>query len=216
MFRDRTDAAEQLATRLGHLTGTRPLILGIPRGGVPMAAAVADALDGELDVVLVHKLGAPGNPEYAIGAVSEDGTTDLSEDARRHLGADYVDAEVSAQLDALRGRRRRYTPVRPPVDPAERTVVIVDDGSATGATMAAALRAVRRRKPARLVAALAVAPPEAVETLDALADEVVCLATPGDFMAVGQYFRDFGQVSDDAVIRCLAGRAGPPCTGGAD
>ena len=204
MFRDRLDAAEQLAQRLRHLKGERPLVLAIPRGGVPMGQVIARALDGELDVVLVHKLGAPGNPEFAIGAVAEDGIVQLPEGARRRFGAEHVQREIDAQLAMLRERRRRYTPIRPPIDPADRVVVVVDDGSATGSTMASALQAVRGRRPRRLIAAMGAAPPQVVEALGELADEVVCVIESSHFFAVGQFFEDFGQVGDAEVEGALA------------
>lgn len=203
MFDDRLDAARQLAGRLRHLQGRRPLVLAIPRGGVPMGRLIAGELEGELDVVLVHKLGAPGNPEFAIGAVGEDGSVQLADSARRRFGDAYIDAEVQAQLETLRERRERYTPLRPPVDPAGRVAVVVDDGSATGATMAAALQAVRARNPERLVAALGAAPPAAVERLGELADEVVCPLVEPEFFSVGQFFRRFDQVSDQEVEEIL-------------
>lgn len=202
MFKNRADAAQQLAKRLLHLKSEHPLVLAIPRGAVPMAKLITEALDGELDTVLVHKLGAPGNPEYAIGAVSEDGTVELSEHGRR-LSADYIKREVSAQLQILRERRRRYTPVRAPIDPTGRIVIVVDDGSATGATMIAALQTLRQRKPGRLIAALGVAPPDTLRRIEAEADAVICLAAPAAFYAVGQHFSDFGQVSDEEVIELL-------------
>ncbi|MBB3139187.1 phosphoribosyltransferase [Halomonas organivorans] len=202
MFRDRRDAAQQLARRLEHLKGTRPLILAIPRGGVPMARLIADELEGDLDVVLVRKLGAPGNPEYAIGAVGEEDRVQL-EPAAHHYDEDDIAREVEAQQARLAERRRRYTPVRAPIDPAGRIVVIVDDGSATGATMAMALTSLRPRRPALLIAALGAAPPETISRLKPLADEVVCLLTTANFSAVGQFYADFGQVSDDEVVRLL-------------
>lgn len=204
MFRDRLDAARQLAERLAHLRGRNPLVLAIPRGGVPMGRQLADALEGELDVVLVRKIGAPGNPEFAIGAVSEDGSVHLEEVAH-HCHEDVLAEEVERQRELIAERRRRYTPVHAPIDPAGRIVVVVDDGSATGATMAAALTTLRQRDPARLIAAIGVAPPDTVERLTALADEVVCLDAPPHFRAVGQFFADFGQVEDDEVIALLGG-----------
>lgn len=146
MFRNRLDAAHRLATRLGHLAGRHPLVLAIPRGGVPMGRIIADTLGGELDVVLVRKIGAPGNPEYAIGAVSEDGSVHLEEAARGCREA-WLAREVECQRELIAERRRRYTPVRSPIDPAGRIVVVVDDGSATGATMAAALATLRHVGP---------------------------------------------------------------------
>src|SRR5690554_4579597 len=136
MYRDRREAARRLAEALTHLKGEHPLVLAIPRGGVPMGRVLADALEGELDVVLVRKVGAPGNPEYAIGAVSEDGSVHLEEAAGQCRQA-WLTREIERQRELIEERRRRYTPVRSPIDPAGRVVVVVDDGSATGATMAA-------------------------------------------------------------------------------
>lgn len=203
MFHDRLEAARQLAERLHRLGNDKPLILAIPRGGVPMGKVIAEALDGELDVALVHKIGAPGNPEYALGAVSEDGSVFLPEYARENYPEDTIRREIDDQLARLHERRRRYTPVRPAIDPAQRTVVVVDDGSATGATMTAALKTLRQRRPARLIAAMAVAPAEVVRELESLADEVVCLDTPSAFFAVGNFFTRFDQVSDEEVVECL-------------
>ncbi|UYG02857.1 phosphoribosyltransferase family protein [Halomonas sp. LR3S48] len=201
MFRDRLDAAELLAERLSHLKDSNPLVLAIPRGGVPMGRYLADALDGELDVVLVRKIRAPGNPEFAIGAISEDGTMKLDE-AASHFSREAVEREAEQQCKLLEQRRQRYSPVRPPIPPEGRVVVIVDDGSATGATMEAALKTLRGRAK-RLVAALGVASPSAVARLEEIADEVVCLDVPQRFMAVGQFYADFGQVEEDEVMELL-------------
>ena len=204
IFRDREDAACKLAERLGHYRGRNPLILAVPRGAVPMGRILADALDGDLDVVLVHKLGAPGNPELAVGSVTEDGGVTVSPFAREiGVTQEYIDREAADRLEELRERRRRYTPVREPADPAGRVVIVVDDGVATGATLSAALRGLRTRKPAELVAAVAVAPPETLERLRAEADRVVCLSAPQPFFAVGQFFLSFPQVSDDEVVEIL-------------
>ena len=205
MFEDRDDAARQLAARLVAYRGQRPLVLGIPRGAVPMARTLADALDGELDVVLVRKLRAPGSPEVAIGAVDESGWTYLAPHAAATgAGPAYIAEETRRQRDALRARRARYSPVHPPVDLAQRVVIVVDDGLATGATMLAALHSLRQRHPARLVCAVPVASPRALEQVAPLADEVVCLLAPDDFQAVGQYYRSFPQVEDEAVVALLA------------
>lgn len=207
MFRDREDAARQLATRLTHLRGEHPLVLAVPRGGAPMGRIIADELDGELDVVLVHKLGAPGNPEYAVGAIDENGEVELR--GSQSLDADTdLQAESRRQLDRLRERRARYSPVRPPIDPAGRTVIVVDDGAATGATLLSALRLVRAKGPQRLVVAIGVAPSDTVERLETEADEVVCPEAPVFFAAVGQYFQRFDQVEDDEVVALLGGNGG--------
>ena len=204
MFRDRAEAADQLAQALAHHRGHDPLVLAVPRGGVPMGRIIADALGGELDIVLVRKIGAPGNPEYAIGAIGEDGTVDLRDDLVAHADEDWLEREAQRQLEALQARRRRYLPVQPPMDPAGRVVIVVDDGAATGATLTSALRIVRAREPAHLAVALGVAPPESVARLRDVADEVVCLDTPRAFHAVGQFYRNFRQVDDDEVIALLA------------
>jgi predicted phosphoribosyltransferase len=203
-FRNREHAAQLLVERLIEYRGKNPLVLGIPRGAVPMAKIIAEALSGDLDVVLVHKLGAPGNPEFAIGSVDENGQVYLS-DYVRELGISesYIEKEKHAQLQTLHKRRAQYTPVRPPLDPAGRIVIVVDNGIATGASMIAALRVVRAKHPAKLIAAVAVAPPETVERMRAEADEVVCIYAPEHFYAVGQFFADFSQVSDEQAIAIL-------------
>lgn len=214
-FADRREAGAALARALAEYRGRNPLVLAIPRGAVPMGAVVAEQLEGELDVVLVRKLGAPWNPEFAVGAVSEDGATLVDEDAATAAGADraYLEEERATQLARLRTRRMTYTPLRPPVDPAGRVVIVLDDGVATGSTMVAALRAVRARGPAELVAATAVAPPSALAKLRAEADRVVVLLTHEPFYGVGRFFDDFTQVEDDEVARVLARAARPRSVG---
>jgi len=205
MFEDRFDAARRLAEALGHYRGKSPLVLAIPRGAVPMGRSIADALGGELDVVLVRKLRAPGSPEFAVGAIDETGWAYIAAHAAS-AGADaaYLEREKQTQLATLRRRRGEYTPARPPIDPAGRVAIVVDDGLATGATMIAALHAVRARAPARLVCAVPVAAPESLETVRPYADELVCLEAPQQFFAVGQFYRTFEQVEDDEVVRLLA------------
>ncbi len=204
LFRSREQAAHLIAEKLLGYKGVNPLVLGIPRGAVPMAKIIADALDGELDVVLVHKLGAPGQPELAVGSIDEAGNVYLSEYVRDlGISAEYINEEKKAQLEALVRRRAKFTPFRPPIGPAGRIVIVVDNGIATGATMIAALRAVRAKKPARLIAAVAVAPPSTLRRMKDEADEVVCLQAPPHFYAVGEFFEDFSQVSDEDVIAIL-------------
>jgi putative phosphoribosyl transferase len=204
VFRDRIDAAEQLADALAAYRGQRPLVLAIPRGAVPMGRVIAQRLDGELDVVLVRKLRAPFSPEFAVGAIDETGWAYIAPHARQ-AGADerYLDEEKTAQLETLRKRRAAYTPDRPPIDPRDRVAIVIDDGLATGATMIAALHAVRARGPAKLVCAVPVAAPDSVEAVRPFADEIVCLDTPWDFGAVGRFYRNFDQVEDDEVIAML-------------
>ena len=204
MFQDRIDAAGQLAKALAHLRGAHPLVLAIPRGAVPMAALIARELQGDLDLVLVRKLHAPGAPEFAIGAVDEAGWVYLAPHASA-VGATtaYVTEQKLLQLEELRRRRQLYTPGRTHPEVAGRTVVIVDDGLATGATMVAALHAIRQRGPAKLVCAVPVASQESVKLVREYADEVVCLEVPRRFHAVGQFYRSFPQLEDDEVIALL-------------
>ncbi len=204
MFRNREDAADQLINQLEAYRTQKPLVLGIPRGAVPMAKRIATALGGDFDVVLVRKLGAPGNPEYAIGAVAEDGWVYLSPEAEFAGGTpDYIAAEKARQLAVIAERKKTYAALRQPINPADRVVIVVDDGLATGATMIAALHAVRAAHPKKLVCAVPVAPPETLAHIRPLCDELVCLSVPVSFHAVGQFYASFGQVSDAEVAACL-------------
>ncbi len=203
-FLDRNEAADRLAERLSPYRGQHPLVLAIPRGAVPMAQRIAKSLEGEVDVVLVRKLGAPFNAEYAIGSVDESGWTYVSEHAAA-AGAtpEYIEAEKLRQMETMRQRRAQYTPIRPPIDPAGRIVIVVDDGLATGATMISALHALKSKAPAKLICAVPVAPPDTIDKVAGYCDEVVCLETPWDFRAVGQFYRSFPQVEDAEVIAIL-------------
>lgn len=210
IFSNRTQAAQLLAEKLAAFKGKNPLILAIPRGAVPMAKLIADALGGEFDVVLVRKLGAPGNPEFAIGAIDETGWAYLGPYAAL-AGADegFIERAKARELETIRRRRAQYSPLHPPIDPQSRIVIVVDDGLATGSTMLAALHALRQRAPQKLVCAVPVAPPDTLEKVGEQADEVVCLYAPENFQAVGQFYADFGQVEDEEVIALLSERKKP-------
>ena len=202
-FENRAEAGQMLASRLDKYRGQHPLVLAIPRGAVPMGRIVADALDGELDVVLVRKLRAPQNPELAIGSIDEADTVYLDPDTRDLWNEAYLETEKKTQLETLRRRRQMYEPAGSPIDAAGRVVIVLDDGIATGSTMIAALRAVRARHPAKLIAATGVASAEALRLIRGEADEVVCLETPEILYAIGYHFRDFSQVSDEDVVATL-------------
>lgn len=193
-----------LADKLKAYQGKNPLILAIPRGAVPMAKIIADKLDGEFDVVLVRKLRAPNYVELAVGSVDENGWTYVADHAAS-VGADdeYIEAEKQHQIATIKQRRAQYTPIRPPIDPAGRIVIVIDDGLATGATMISALHGLRGRKPVRLICAIPVSPPETLRKIQPLADQVICLLTPDNFSAVGQFYVDFPQVEDDEVVAIL-------------
>jgi putative phosphoribosyl transferase len=203
-FRNRNHAAEQLATALTKWRGCSPVVLAIPRGAVPMGRIIAQALDGELDVILTRKLPAPGNPELAIGAVGESGWYFLDTRAAVLGVSDaYIQSTIQAQRTLMAERRARYTPYRSQIVLADRIVIVVDDGLATGATMIAALHDVKALTPKRLICAVPVASAGALDRVNALANEVVCLSVPREFWAVGQFYQDFPQVEDDEVIAIL-------------
>ncbi len=202
-FKNRDEAATLLAERLAAYKGQNPLILGVPRGAVPMAGIIADALGGELDVVLVRKLRAPGQPELAIGAVDEAGAV-LKGRYFDVAHEEYLREEVRTQRDILRARRQMYTRAQKAIDPAGRIVVIVDDGIATGSSMLAAIHSVRARKPRKIVVAIGVAPAQSLAQIRAEADEMVCLLAPVDFVAVGQFFAEFSEVTDEMVVAALS------------
>jgi predicted phosphoribosyltransferase len=184
-----------------------PLVLALPRGGVPVGAEIARRLGAPLDVSLVRKLGAPDQPELAVGAVADGASpeivlnTELA--AAMGVSADFIAAEVARELAVMERRRREYAHVRPAAAPNGRSVIVVDDGVATGMTMQAALRAVRRQGPARLIAAAPVASRDAVAMLRKECDEVVCLSAPRRFGSVGSFYRSFAQVSDEEVAALL-------------
>jgi len=198
MFKNRTDAGQKLADVLDDHDVEADIVLAIPRGGLPVGRAVADALDVPLDIVAARKLGAPGNPELAIGAVASDGTVWLNESTIRDLGVGetYIDEGIESERAAALEKVERYRAGRPPLELRGKTVLIVDDGIATGATTIACLRQVKNQGAERVVLAVPVAPPDTVDRLTGEADEVICVETPPHFSAVGQFYDSFGQVSD--------------------
>src|SRR5436309_5797780 len=208
LFRDRRDAGEQLSAALRIYRDRRPHVLAIPRGGVVVGYEAAVALHAPLDVVIPRKLRAPGNPELAIGAVAHDGTVYLDEAlaAALRVADDYLQAEIAEQSVEIRRRMLLYRGDRPPPALSGSVAVVVDDGIATGSTMIAALRAVRAMRPAWLVVAIPVAPADGVHRLHAEADDVACLHSPPVFYAVGQFYENFAQTTDDEVIALLRQR----------
>ncbi len=210
-FRSRMEAGELLAGQLKEIEILNskfkiPLVvLGIPRGGVVVAREIAHALDGDLDIVLAHKLGAPGNPELAIGAVCEDGRLFLDEEISSYMGIDdnYIKREKSRQMQEIGRRVKRYRNVLPKIPLSGRTVVVTDDGVATGATMQAALWAVRQEAPEKIVAALPVGPQDSLERLSQAADETICLQVPPFFSAISQFYSYFNQVEDEELLEIL-------------
>jgi predicted phosphoribosyltransferase len=211
LFQDRHDAGRRLAVLLEPFRGERPVVVGVPRGGVPVAAEVARALGAPLDVAVVRKIGAPRNPEYAIGALAEGGVHVLSGEAVRALGLSdtALEALIARVEGELAERLRRYRGAREPVELAGRTAILVDDGLATGRSALAAVDSLRKRDAARVILATPVAAPESVKRLRAHADEVVCLETPADLWAVGSWYVDFAPTTDEEVRALLAESAGP-------
>ncbi|MCJ8156857.1 phosphoribosyltransferase [Sphingomonas sp. LaA6.9] len=206
-FLNRREAGLRLAAALRHLSDTNPVVLALPRGGVPVAFEVAQAFDAELDLVMVRKIGAPGHEELGIGAVVDGAHPQivLNEDLVREfaLSPTYIQDAMRSQLAEIERRRQRYQTGTPPADIEGRTVILVDDGIATGATVRAALKGLRRSHPARLVLAVPVAPADTFAELEAECDEIICLTTPYPFHAVGLHYRDFDQTTDEEVIALL-------------
>ncbi len=206
-FADRSDAGRRLAAALARYKDQHPVILALPRGGVPVAYEIARALNAPFDLVFVRKIGAPFQPELAIGAIVGSDPLDavLDEDMIKTLGVgrDYIEERIAREAREIERRRLVYLRGRPPVELGGKVVIAVDDGIATGSTMAAALRAIRRRRPASLIMAVPVAAPDALARLSAETDEIVCLHTPADLGAIGFFYKDFRQLEDRDVIDLL-------------
>lgn len=204
-FADRRDAGRRLAAELEGLAAADPVVVALPRGGVPVAREIAAILDAPLEVIMVRKIGAPGNPEYGIGAIAEDGSRVLDVEATALIGVTHaeLDRAVAREWEELKRRVRVYRGAAPMPDLRDRTVVLVDDGIATGLSDAAAIRAVRRQEPRRVILAVPVCSPEGMELLRGEADQVVALRVPRNLQGVGHWYADFSQVSDQAVIDAL-------------
>ena len=206
-FADRHEAGRRLGAALAHLKGSDALVLALPRGGVPVGLEVAKAIDAELDVLIVRKIGSPWQEELGIGAIvdGEHPQIIVNDEIAQMVGADkgYIDRESKRQLAEVERRKRAYRGDRPNPVVKDRTVVVVDDGIATGGTMKVALRAMRQRSPARLIMAVPLAPSDSLAELASECDEVVCLAQPTPFFAIGGHYADFRQTTDDEVVRLL-------------
>ena len=206
VFRDRSDAGQRLGQQLKGRKLHSPLVLGIPRGGVVTGFALAREISSELDVVLSRKLRAPYQPEYAIGAVSENGEVTLNPAAADLTGVteEYLNEEVSHQLREIARRKKMFRAIRPLAPIAGRSVIVTDDGVATGSTMIAALQSAREQEPHELIAAVPVAAPDRLEQIKAQCNEAICLLVPENFYAVGQFYEVFQEVDDEEVVRLLA------------
>lgn len=207
MFANRKDAGRKLAAALAAYHGRRPLVLGLPRGGVVVAAEVTRALGGDLDVMFVKKLGAPDNPELAVGAVGEDGKPFINSEIARMTGADdgYLGGLVAGRLDEIRDQARAYRKVKARISPTDRVCILVDDGLATGATMIAAIQCTAAARPDSLIVAVPGGPDDTLQKLREMPEvnDVVCLEVPGWFSGVSQLYGDFRQVEDQEVVKLL-------------
>lgn len=204
-FKDRNEAGRKLGFELEKMIKERPIVLGIPRGGMQTAAAIASVLSCDIDIMLTHKIGAPYNSELAIGAMSEEGKIFLNERMIKMLDVDasYIEAEKQKQLNELERRQKLFRSIYPKISLKNRIVVITDDGVATGATVQVALWVARQEKPKKLIGAFPVAPPDTLKKLSHDADEIVCLKAPETFQALSQFYLNFNQVSDEEVLDIL-------------
>jgi putative phosphoribosyl transferase len=211
MFQNREDAGNQLAERLKDRKLQAPLVLAIPRGGVVVGAALARGLEAELDIVLSRKIPTPYQPELAIGAICEDGQVYLNDYAQGLVEKldDYLVSECQHQMAEISRRKKLFRRAKSKAPITGRSVIVTDDGIATGSTMVAALQTVRSQKPAELIVAVPVSSPDRLREVSKLCDEVICIATPDDFQAVGQYYRDFAQVEDQEALQLFRAFCAP-------
>ncbi|MEM2931849.1 MAG: phosphoribosyltransferase [Nitrososphaerota archaeon] len=205
-FEDRIDAGEKLAIEIERQVGRPSLVLGIPRGGVIVGYVIAKKLHAELDVIVARKIGVPGNPELAVAAVAEGGELAIEEEVANIYGVsyEYIESQARKEVEEINRRLEKFRDKKRILEIKDKEVIVVDDGLATGTTMIAALKSVRKKLPKRLIAAAPVASKEAVGRVRTIADDVVVLYVPEDFYAIGEFYRDFSQVSDEEVIRYLA------------
>lgn len=205
MFRDRVQAGRQLAFKLSTMKFLNPLVLGIPRGGIVPAAVIAETIHGDLDVVLAHKLRSPSQPELAFGAVGEDGQIYVDQESSKAVGVteEYLERESKTQLEKIRRRQALFRSGNPPASIAGRSVILTDDGVATGATLFAAIEVIKAQNPHELIVAIPVSPPCTLLELKRKCGKVICLSAPADFVAVGQFYTEFSTVSDQQVVDLL-------------
>ncbi|MEM3539274.1 MAG: phosphoribosyltransferase [Nitrososphaerales archaeon] len=205
MFKNRLEAGRILAEALLEYKNKNTIVLAIPRGGVVVAYEVAKALNAPLDLIIPRKIGAPDQPELAIGAITEDGTTILNQDIIQNLKVsdEYIKAEVKRQIEEIKRRIKKYLGDKPRISIKGKIVILIDDGVATGATIRAAIASIRKREPALIVLAIPVGPKDTVRELRKYADKVICLITPEPFFAIGQFYENFDQISDEEVIQIL-------------
>ncbi len=212
IFRDRAEAGQLLATNLEKFRGEDPVILALPRGGLPIGYEVAKALDAPLDIVLVRKIGTPGSPELAAGAIVDGEKPELilNKDVVKlyNIPDKYIEDRKKQQLKEIERRRELYLAGRPPLKVEGRSVIIVDDGIATGSTIRAAVHALKHKKPKRVVVAVPVAPPDTAKKLEEEADEVICLDMPSPFLSISAFYQDFTQLTDEDVVDTLKEKNG--------